>query len=292
MAWYDDFKAILALDAPLGPKTWLGVGGAAKYFFVPRGSEELSALVHRLGAAHISFHVLGAGANLLVRDEGVSGAVLSLAAPAFAAVTITGNRVRAGAGADMAKLVLRCARAGLSGLECLAGIPGTVGGQIRMNAGGSFGSIGSRVREITVMDHTGRVSTVAREQLHFTYRQGYRDAPLILRAELELTPEDPQRLATRIKEIWMYKKNTQPLAEHSAGCIFRNAAGVSAGALIDQAGLKGVAVGLARVSERHANFIVARPGATARQILDLIELVRRRVREKFQVALETEVVIW
>ena len=292
MGWHDDFRHITTCDVPLGPKTWFGLGGPARYFLVPRHSEELAAVVRRLHEEKIPLYVLGAGANLLVRDAGVAGAVISLTAPEFTKVTLDGDKARCGAGADMQKLVLQCARKGLAGLECLAGIPGTVGGHIRMNAGGAFGSIGPRVSQVTVMDYTGRISTLTRDVLTFEYRRGYLGAPFILETVLELMPDEPQRLTQRVKEIWLYKKNTQPLAAHSAGCIFRNAPGVSAGALIDQAGLKGLSVGGARVSERHANFIIADEGATAEQVLELIALVRRRVREKFHVALETEVVIW
>ncbi len=292
MVWYADFETIVKTDAPLASRTWFGLGGPAKYFIAPRTAGELAAVVCRLRDNNIPMYVLGAGANLLIRDQGVDGAVISLHEPEFRDVDISERHVRAGAGADVPRLVLQCAKAGLGGLECLAGIPGTVGGEIRMNAGGVFGNIGSRVLAARAMDTHGRIYTIARDDLVFDYRRSNINAKFIIQATFELVPDDPQRLVSRVKEIWMYKRNTQPLAESSAGCIFRNANGFSAGALIDQAGLKGVSVGRAQVSTRHANFIVARPGATAADVLALIDLIRRRVREQTNVLLETEVIIW
>jgi UDP-N-acetylmuramate dehydrogenase len=200
--------------------------------------------------------------------------------------------VTAGAGKDVQKLVLECTHAGLSGLECLAGIPGSVGGEVKMNAGGAFGDIGSAVRTVTVMDTQGRVSVRDKDDLVFEYRKSNITAKFVLEATFGLTEDDPQRIMTKVKEIWMYKKNSQPLADKSAGCVFKNPRGLSAGALIDQAGLKGTTIGGAEVSTKHANFITARKGAKAADVLALITQIKDRVGEKFDVKLETEVVIW
>jgi UDP-N-acetylmuramate dehydrogenase len=272
--------------------TWFGLGGPAKFFVTPRDVGQLQAIVARLRENEIPLFVLGSGANLLVRDEGVEGAVICLNSPAFKSAEISGTTVTAGAGKDVQKLVLECAHAGLSGLECLAGIPGSVGGEIKMNAGGAFGDIGSAVQTVTVMDTNGQVFTRTKDDLVFEYRKSNISAKFILSATFGLSQDDPQRVANKVKEIWMYKKNSQPLADHSAGCIFKNPRGLSAGALIDQSGLKGTVVGGAEVSTKHANFITAKKGSKASDVLTLIEQVRGKVQEKFDVKLETEVVIW
>ncbi|MGC4032000.1 MAG: hypothetical protein QM754_09750 [Tepidisphaeraceae bacterium] len=143
----------------------------------------------------------------------------------------------------MAKMVVNLARAGLAGFECMAGIPGTIGGGIRMNAGGKFGDIGALITTVTVMDSHGDIFTRTKDNLVFEYRKTNIVAPFILGCTLELEPDDANAIAHRTKEIWMYKRNTQPLNTKNCGCVFKNPRGISAGALIDQAGLKGMKVG-------------------------------------------------
>jgi UDP-N-acetylmuramate dehydrogenase len=292
MNWYADFESIVRTDVPLAPLTWFRLGGPARYFVEPRNRDELAAVVKRLNENQIPMYVLGGGANLLVRDQGVDGAVISLGNPSFKHVVVNDRLVRVGAGMDVLKLVLQLAKLGLAGLECQAGIPGTVGGEIRMNAGGAFGDIGSSVAEVTVMDSYGKIFTRQRDDLVFEYRRSNISAKFILDALFELTPENPDRLAERVKEIWMYKRNTQPLKDNSAGCIFRNPDGMSAGKLIDEAGLKGHCIGGAEISSHHANFIVARHGASSADVLALMELAREKVRNQHGIELESEVVIW
>jgi len=291
----------VAEDVSLAPFTWYKIGGAAKYFIKPRSLEELQEAAKRCAESNIPIYVLGLGANLLVADSGVDGAVFRLSDDFWSNVRVDGTTLSVGAGFDMQKLVLRTAREGLAGLECLAGIPGTVGGGIRMNAGGKFGDIGACVQSVTVMDSHGMVFERKKEDLLFDYRRTNIAAPFILGATFELEKEDPETLAARTKEIWMYKRNTQPLNSKNSGCMFKNprntAIGgsggtVSAGALIDQAGLKGLRVGGAEVSDKHANFIVAHKGATSDDILKLVKIIQERVFAKFGVVLESEVKIW
>ena len=192
----------------------------------------------------------------------------------------------------MGRLVLRCVRDGLSGLECLTGIPGTVGGCVRMNAGGAFGDIGNCVENVEVMTEGGEVFTRQRAELAFGYRTTNIAAKIILSAEFRLTEDDPHRILNQVKQIWIYKKNTQPLSQRNAGCVFKNPRGLSAGALIDRAGLKGRRVGGAYVSTKHANFILADPGATASDVLKLINIIREEVYKKSEVYLELEIEVW
>ena len=296
MAWYDEFGEQVRHNVPLAPFTWFALGGPAKYFVQPRDRAQLQVLVARLRENDIPLYVLGSGANLLIKDEGVDGAVIALHAPEFKKCAIEKKDgrgiVTAGAGKDVQKLLLEATHAGLSGLECLAGIPGSVGGEVKMNAGGTFGDIGSAVESVTVMDSHGKVAVLEKDELTFEYRRSSISAKFILEVAFALTEDDRERIMTKVKEIWMFKKNSQPLADKSAGCIFKNPRGLSAGALIDQAGLKGTVIGGAEVSAKHANFITARKGAKAADVLELIKLIKERVREKFDVVLETEVVIW
>jgi UDP-N-acetylmuramate dehydrogenase len=236
--------------------------------------------------------VLGLGANLLVADAGVDGAVFRLDQDFFRHLKFEQTRVTVGAGADMQKLVLRTVRQGLSGIECLAGIPGTVGGGVRMNAGGKFGDFGAAVSSITVMDAEGTVFDLNKDDLVFDYRNTNITAPFILSADLELDEDDPQRIMDKTKEIWMFKRNSQPLNTKNAGCMFKNPRGLSAGALIDQAGLKGMRVGGAEVSTKHANFIIAHPGCMADDVLKLVKIIREKVFERSKTTLESEVKIW
>lgn len=290
---FQGLEEIVTENAPLAPLTWFRLGGPARWLVRPRNPEELQQAMTRCLENEIPVYVLGLGANLLVRDEGVDGAVFRLDADYWRRVKYEGNTVEVGAGVDMQKLLLRCVRQGLSGIECLAGIPGTIGGGVRMNAGGKFGDIGAAVQRVQVMDSQGTIFDRLREDLVFEYRHTNIMARFILGATLQLEEDDPHRIVKRTKEIWMYKRNTQPLNTKCAGCIFKNPRGLSAGALIDQAGLKGLRVGGAEVSVKHANFVIAHhPGCRADDVLRLINIIKEKVYDRNEIVLELEVQIW
>ena len=289
---FSGLETIVAENVPLAPHTWYKIGGPARWFIRPRNPDELREAAGRCVENGIPIYVLGLGANLLVSDAGVNGAVFRLDDEYWRQVSFNGNVVEAGAGADIQKLVLKTARQGLTGLECLAGIPGTVGGAVRMNAGGKFGDIGARVNRVAVMDLAGNYFERLKDDLVFEYRGTNIAAPFIVGATFHLDEEDADRLAKRLKEIWMFKRNSQPLNTKNAGCVFKNPRGLSAGALIDQAGFKGLRVGGAEVSTKHANFIVAHAGCRADDVLKLIKIVREKVYEKNRIDLESEVKIW
>jgi len=177
-------------------------------------------------------------------------------------------------------------------METLVGIPGTLGGAIRGNAGGRSGEIGQFVRSITVLTSTGQKFVRGADELTFAYRSSSVSDLLILEAELGLTKDDPEEIAKRMRKLWIMKKSTQPLSFQSAGCIFKNPRGLSAGALIEQAGLKGTRVGQCEVSDRHGNFIVTYEGATSADVLRLVDLVRTKVAEKHGIDLELEIQVW
>jgi len=287
-------------EADLGPRTWYGVGGRAELLVHPSCPESLARLVGRCRADAIPLRVLGRGANLLVVRD-VPGVVVALDAPAFGSVRYApeGGRVFAGAGVDLMKLVLDTARRGWSGLESVAGIPASVGGAVRMNAGGAFGDLAAAVEAVRVVDETGALLERAGGSLGFGYRRSDLADQIVVEATFALNPEPASELMRRVKEVFFYKKSSQPMGDRSAGCAFKNPppdpeTGVarSAGELIDAAGLKGRRVGGAYVSPRHANFVVADKTAAAGDIFAVIEDVERVVRERHGVELEREVVVW
>ncbi len=237
--------------------------------------------------------MLGSGANVLVMDDGFDGVVVRLDQPAFRRIVWNGpTDVCVGAGVELMPFAGLCSRKGLSGLEYMAGIPATAGGAVRMNAGGRFGDFGDAVREVSLLNDDGTEEVWPHDRVGFGYRRSGIGPRTVLSARLALVEDDPVRTFERYKAVFRTKRQTQPLAEASAGCVFKNPRGHSAGALIDQAGLKGTRLGGARVSERHANFIVADHGAKSLDVLHLIDFVRERILRLFGLELETEIDIW
>jgi UDP-N-acetylmuramate dehydrogenase len=290
---FDDFRAIVQADESLAPHIWFRLGGPARFLARPRTLDELLALLRRCRDEQLPFKILSGGSNVLVRDEGVAAMVIHLESPAFSDVSIEGNVVEAGAAVPLTALISHSARAGLAGIEVLTGIPGTVGGALRGNAGDRQGSIGQFVRRATVIDAAGEVQVRDRDDLSFADRASNLDEPVILAAEFELDPEDPEAVVRRMRRIWIIKKEHQPYGHQSSGCIFKNPTpDLTAGALIEQAGLKGTRYGGAEISDRHANFIVAQPGATAADVLHLIDQIRQRVWQQFGYELELQLQVW
>lgn len=292
MTFPQDFSDITRLDVPLAAYTWLKVGGPAQFLVEPRTVDELVAVVRAAHESAVPFRILGGGSNVLIPDAGLSGITLRLAHEAFAQVVVETPFVRAGGGALLSNAMSQSVAAGLAGLENLVGIPGTVGGALHGNAGTRHGEVGQYVRSVTVLTSTGEKGVRAEDELTFAYRSSSINEPVILEAEFELTPDDPDEIARRMRKQWIMKKATQPLSFQSAGCIFKNPRGLSAGALIEQAGLKGTRVGQAEVSDRHANFVVTHDGATATEVRTLIDLIRSKVSEIHGVDLEFEIQVW
>ncbi len=292
MSSLNEFNEILQRDEPLAPCTWLHLGGPAQYLLTPRSIDELTKLVRTCHEAQIPIHILGGGSNVLVKDEGVSGAVIRLTNPVFAHVTIDGNRVRAGGGALLSHVISETVRVGLAGFENLTGIPGTIGGALCGNSGGRLGEISQLVTSVTGLTLLGELVVRGKDELSFDYRQSNLGELLILDAEFELASGDPEAISQILKKNWIAKKSVQPLSSQSAGCVFKNPRGQRAGQLIEQAGLKGTRVGGAEISDRHANFIVTHPGAKSSDVLRLIDLIRSKISEQFGVHLESEIKIW
>ena len=292
MSIFSGLEQIVKTDYQLARRTWYGLGGPADYFIRPKTIEQLKEAVDRCNENGIRIYVMGFGSNLLIGDDGLKAAVIKLEAEQFAEIKYEDQEVTAWAGAELSKLVLTCVEKGLSGIEALTGIPGSVGGAVKMNAGGNFGDFGSAVETVTLMDSAGVVFEKSKPELEFDYRKTNITAKFVLSARLKLNSADPEQIMRTVKEIWIYKKNNQPLNTKNSGCIFKNPPGASAGALIDRAGLKGLKIGGAVVSEKHANFIIAEKGCRSRDVMRLIEAIKQRVKEQFDIELELEIEIW
>jgi UDP-N-acetylmuramate dehydrogenase len=292
MSIFSGLEQIVKTDYQLARRTWYGLGGPADYFIRPKTIEQLREVVKRCNENGIRIYVMGFGSNLLIGDDGLRAAVIKLEAEQFAQIKYEDQEVTAWAGAELSKLVLTCVEKGLSGIEALTGIPGSVGGAVKMNAGGNFGDFGSAVESVTLMDSDGVVFEKSKPELEFDYRKTNITAKFVLNARLKLNTADPEQIMRTVKEIWIYKKNNQPLNTKNSGCIFKNPPGASAGALIDRAGLKGLKIGGAIVSDKHANFIIAEKGCRSRDVIRLIEAIKQRVKEQFDVELELEIEIW
>jgi UDP-N-acetylmuramate dehydrogenase len=289
---FQGLEKIVNENYPLAKRTWYGLGGPADYFLRPESTEQLKDVIRRCRENQIKMFVMGFGSNLLISDKGVRGAVIKLEKEQFTNIQFSSEEIIAWAGAELSKLVLSCVEKGLSGIEALTGIPGSIGGGVRMNAGGNFGDLGSVVESVTLMDIDGNIFEKSKPELEFDYRRTNITAKFILNAQIKLTPSDPDQIMRTVKEIWIYKKNNQPLNTKNSGCIFKNPPGASAGALIDRAGLKGLQVGGAVISEKHANFIIAKPGCTSKDVIRLMEVIKQRVKEQFDIDLEPEIEIW
>jgi UDP-N-acetylmuramate dehydrogenase len=289
----EEFRAFVKADEPLSPLTWFRLGGPAQYLARPRDVDDLIAVMRRANECALPVKVLAGGSNVLIRDEGFRGVVLHLESPAFADVLIHDQRIEAGAAVPLTALISQTARAGLAGLEILTGIPGTVGGALKGNSGGRQGSIGHFVRSVSVLNSHGEVEVREREDLSFGYRSSNLDEPVLLSAEFDLDVDDPEAVVKRMRRIWIVKKENQPYGHQSSGCIFKNpTVDVSAGMLVEQAGFKGAREGGAEVSDRHANYIIAQPGAKSADVQKLIETIRQRVWQQFGYDLESQIQIW
>jgi UDP-N-acetylmuramate dehydrogenase len=282
----------LQRDVPLAGRTYIGVGGRAAWFLAPEDPEVLAVALSRLAERGVPFDYMGAGSNLVVADEGPSFVVVSSERLA-ADPCIEGDTAAVGAGYPVPRLTQVLKRAGLSGLEFAEGIPGTVGGAVRMNAGWHGSEFGSAVASLLTITRAGSIAEIAAGAGTFAYRRspGVSDR-FVARAVLRLTPDDPERIAERLRSFRDHRVRTQPAGERNAGCMFKNPPGDHAGRLIDACGLKGLTIGRAQVSAVHANFFINQGGATFRDVAALMDAVRAAVLKATGVSLDPEVVLW
>jgi UDP-N-acetylmuramate dehydrogenase len=297
----DDPKLVSALSqlgnelvprTSLAETTYLGIGGTTDLIRI-RSHDSIPRLLNLLDQHQIPSKFLGGGSNLLVIDGELPFVVLQLASPTQE-VVIEGNMACVNAAADLGRTVTFCAKHDLGGMEGLIGVPGTVGGALRMNAGAYGTQIGSYVREVKVYRAAQRRVEILRgEQISFEYRHtSFAPDDMMLSVKLELPSKPFKEILQGIRICNEKRRASQPLGQKSAGCIFKNPPGASAGRMIDDLGLKGFSVGDAKVSDRHANFFVNGGQASAADMLRLIADVRERVRGAYGVTLENEVVVW
>lgn len=280
---------ILEEDVPLGPLTTYRVGGPATRFARLESDDDLRAAAALVRHEGLEVLVVGNGSNLLVADAGFPGLAVTLG-DTFAALSIEGTRARAGGATSLPVLARRTAAAGLRGLEWAVGVPGSVGGGVRMNAGGHGSDIAARLLRVRVFDlRTGDDGVVDSADLALAYRSSsIAPSQVVVWAEFEADPGDPDAAAAEIAEIVRWRRENQPGGQN-AGSVFTNPDADSAGRLVDAAGCKGLRIGSAEVSTKHANFIQADPGGSADDVVALIHEVQRRVHDAFGVDLHPEV---
>jgi UDP-N-acetylmuramate dehydrogenase len=287
-----DLGVELRRNVSLAEHTSLGIGGATDLLEI-KSHDSISELLHLLDSHLIAHRFLGGGSNLLVDDGDLPWVVLQLARPE-PDIVLEGNFAQVDAAADLGRTVTFCAKHDLGGMEGLIGVPGTVGGALRMNAGAYGMQIGSYVREVKLYRAASRRIEILRDsEISFEYRHtSFAPDDMMLAVRLELPSKPYNEILQAIRICNEKRRSSQPLGQKSAGCIFKNPPGASAGRMIDELGLKGHRLGDARVSDRHANFFINAGKASAKDMLALIGDVRDRVRQTFNVELENEVVIW
>jgi len=287
----------LLIDEPMAQHTTIRIGGPADILAFPKNNEELKRLLVIAGQNRIHCFVLGWGSNLLVRDGGVRGLVINLTRGFQDVEVIADNDgevlLRVGAGVKVPGLMDTLIKEGLAGLEFMTSIPATIGGAIRMNAGTPEGEIGKHVKSVSILTKTGQPKTLDRKDCGFAYRTSrFPAGSVIIAAELALKRGDPEQIRAAVEAKKTSRVSTQPLNVPNLGSVFKNPSKREhAGRLIEEAGLKDVRVGQARISEKHGNFIVNEGGATAKDVLALIGLIKDKVKEKYNIRLETEVLV-
>lgn len=271
--------------------TTFRIGGAAKYFAVPKNEEEIMEAVDFAIVKDLPYYILGKGSNVLFADEGYPGVIIEIGAGMEKVERIGDTGIRAQAGVSLSALAAFAAREGLSGLEFAGGIPGTLGGAVTMNAGAYGGEMKDVIVSAKVMDEEGAVKVLSCGELELGYRTSIvqKKQLVVLEAEFLLNPGTTEEIQNTMKELNAKRREKQPLEYPSAGSTFKRPEGYFAGKLIEDAGLRGYRVGDAQVSEKHCGFVVNRGKATCAEVLQLIEEVQKKVKEQFGVQLEPEV---
>jgi UDP-N-acetylmuramate dehydrogenase len=296
MPWSKSLKKRTRLSEPLKNRTTFKIGGPARSFLRPPNIRSLQKLLKNHRRSREKVLILGTGSNLLVSDRGVDACVVKLDAADFTKIKKNRELVEVGAGKPVNQLLAYCAKHGLSGLEFLAGIPGTVGGALVGNAGvsvnGKNPAVGDLVELVQVMDYNGRLMILDRGRLKFGYRRSNLDKFVILSATFKLIPRNKSEVAGDIAGYILRRKAGLDYSSPNAGCVFKNPPGDSAGRLIDSCGLKGRRIGGAEVSLKHANFILNSGQANSGDVLALMRLIKKEVKKKYNISLKPEIKIW
>jgi UDP-N-acetylmuramate dehydrogenase len=294
MNWWKELKGRVRAREPLTTHTTFKIGGRCRYFIEPKGAGDLKLLLNLLKRYKIPFLVMGSGSNILAGDKKIESAVIHLGTAAFKKISFKKDLVEIGAGCLLSQLIICASNKGFGGHEFLAGIPGTIGGALMMNAGRAKNkqAIADLVEKVIVMDYNGNIKALRKKDLRFGYRKSNLVKYIILSAQIKLVKSNKREIKNRIKEYLDYRRARQDYKMPSAGCVFKNPPQFSAGRLIDLCGLKGRRIGGACISTKHANFIINEDKAKAGDVLKLMQLVKKEVKNKFNITLEPEIKIW
>ncbi|QEG38486.1 UDP-N-acetylmuramate dehydrogenase [Roseimaritima ulvae] len=292
MSFPEPLQHLIQHDQPLAQLTWLGIGGPARYFAEPHTREQLVALVQHAHEAEIPVRVLGSGSNVLVREAGFDGLVISLAAAALGQVSVEGTQLTAGAGAKLSHAITHAVGAGLGGLEHLAGIPGTVGSAVCGNAGAGSGDIGSVVHSVEVLDRDGTVRHIGPDELQFSHRKSNLSGLIILSVTFQLEAREVGPLTKRLQKLWIVAHNQRPFDEPRIAQPFIDPDGFSVDDLIQQAGMSGMRLGNASLASGKPNYLLAHSGATSEDVVQLLSRVREQVSLQSGIDLQLNLQIW
>jgi len=294
MSLHDSFPKSVRQEIPLSMYTRLQLGGVAEFFAEPEDEAELTALLKHCRKEKIPVRVLGSGSSLLIPETGVPGLVIILHKPEFCRVSVDGLFLTAGAGVPFGQVITHSVLHGLGGIEAFVGMPGSFGGAVRGNTGTIHGGdLGQWVESVRVVDFEGNVSILSKNEITFGYRYSSLDDVVMISATLRLEKDEPQELAKRMRKLWIIRKSQQPSGDVASVLAFQNPeTGSSANDLIDQAGLKGIRIGGAVVSERNAGFITVDSECTTDDVLRLIRLVQDQVAQNTEIELKPALEIW
>ncbi|MGC6448178.1 MAG: UDP-N-acetylmuramate dehydrogenase [Rubripirellula sp.] len=292
MNFPDDLLHLVRTDEPLGPLVWLGIGGPARYFAEPVEPDDVQKLIRAANESDLPVRILGGGSNLLVRESGFDGLVISMSGPATSGIEITGNKMTVGAGAKLSHAVIKAVGAGLGGVEHLVGIPGTVGGAVVGNASSDGRDIGSVVESVTVLERSGELRTLNQEQAGFSHRKSSLVGLAILSVTFDLESADVTALTKRMQKLWIGRNASRPSEEPRIAMPFVEPDEMSVSDLLHQVGLAGVREGEVSIDTQHPQFLIARSGATSEQCMKLIERVREQVLLQTGIDLQLDLQIW
>jgi UDP-N-acetylmuramate dehydrogenase len=292
MVDFSGLEHIVRTGESLSAFTGLRFGGICEFFAEPTSQTELTELVKMCNSQEIPIRVLGGGSNLIVCSDVVPGMVIHLSAAAFCNIEVVGSTLKAGGGAALVQLVSTAAREGLEGLEQLAGIPGTVGGAVRTNAGTNSGDIGQRTTSVTVLTREGDLVTRVRDELRFSYRKSALNELVILEAEFELQQADANEITRKMQTLWIVNKSQQPQGRERSLCMFQDHGGIKVASLIEQAGLKGFKQGGITISDSHANYMIVDEGATCVDAVAILEHIQTEVDSQLGVSIQKQIEIW
>lgn len=291
-SWFRDLSCKVRVNELLSNHTTFKIGGCAKYFVQPKDIDDLRSLLLKAKVYKMPVWIIGSGSNLLINDHGLDGIVIDLNAAHFKKIRFKSGLLEAGAGVKLQTLVRKTCNLGLSGAEFLAGIPGTVGGALIMNAGIKEKEIKDIIEDVTVLDYNANTHTLNGNKIRFGYRNSNLSKYIVIKASFKLRRQDKSTIKEKIKKYVENRWRTQDFAYPNAGCVFKNPKGLSAGKLIDRCGLKNRHFGKAWVSAKHANFIINKNMASAKDVLRLMNFIKQKVKRKFGIELEPEIKIW